>query len=82
MNDLIDESDPDTDLPNIAHAFQSKLILIKVHRTLWVISFNWNKFSAAERARTEYPALDWLHLAGLIHDMGKVMAFYDELQWA
>lgn len=37
---------------------------------------------AAERARQEYPELDWLHLVGLIHDMGKVMAFYDEPQWA
>jgi len=59
LNDLIDESDPDTDLPNIVHAFQS-----------------------AERARAEYPHLDWLHLTALIHDLGKVMAFYDEPQWA
>lgn len=59
MNDLIDESDPDIDLPNIVHAFQT-----------------------AERARLEYPEWDWLHLTGLIHDLGKVMAFYDEPQWA
>lgn len=59
LNDLVDESDPDIDLPNIVHAFQ-----------------------AAERARTEYPNLDWLHLTALIHDLGKVMAFYDEPQWA
>lgn len=38
--------------------------------------------SAAERARAEYPDLDWLHLTALIHDLGKVMAFYDEPQWA
>lgn len=37
---------------------------------------------AAERARAEYPELDWLHLTALIHDMGKVMAFYGEPQWA
>lgn len=59
MNDLVDESDPDIDLPNIIHAFQT-----------------------AERAREEFPDLDWLHLTGLIHDLGKVMAFYDEPQWA
>ncbi|XP_039961692.1 inositol oxygenase [Bactrocera neohumeralis] len=59
LNDLVDESDPDIDLPNIVHAFQ-----------------------AAERAREEYPELDWLHLTALIHDLGKVMAFYDEPQWA
>ena len=59
LNDLIDESDPDIDLPNIVHAFQ-----------------------AAERARSEYPQHDWLHLTALIHDLGKVMAFFDEPQWA
>lgn len=37
---------------------------------------------AAERARAEYPELDWLQLTALIHDMGKVMAFYGEPQWA
>jgi inositol oxygenase len=59
LNDLVDESDPDTTLPNIVHAFQ-----------------------AAEQAREEFPELDWLHLTGLIHDLGKVMAFYGEPQWA
>lgn len=59
LNDLVDESDPDLDLPNIVHAFQT-----------------------AERAREEFPELDWLHLTGLIHDLGKVMAFYGEPQWA
>lgn len=46
----------------------------------------WNTFNichtAAERARDEYPDHDWLHLTALIHDLGKVMAFYDEPQWA
>lgn len=55
LNDLIDESDPDTTLPNIVHAFQT-----------------------AERAREEFPQHDWLHLTGLIHDLGKIMAFYGE----
>lgn len=59
LNDLIDESDPDINLPNIIHAFQS-----------------------AERARLEFPEHDWLHLTALIHDLGKVMAFYGEPQWA
>lgn len=78
MNDLVDESDPDTDLPNIVHAFQT-----------------------AELIRKEHPDLDWFHLTGLIHDLGKVrdwptkfhvflddsllaqvMAFYGEPQWA
>lgn len=56
LNDLVDESDPDTSLPNIVHAFQT-----------------------AERARAEFPEHDWIHLTGLIHDLGKIMAFYGEL---
>ncbi|CAK1541805.1 unnamed protein product [Leptosia nina] len=58
MNELVDESDPDLDLPNIVHAFQT-----------------------AERIRRDHPDDDWFHLIGLIHDVGKVMAFYDEPQW-
>ena len=49
LNDLVDESDPDVDVPNIVHAFQT-----------------------AERIRADYPDLDWFHLTGLIHDLGKV----------
>ena len=59
LNDLIDESDGDLQLPNIVHAFQT-----------------------AERLRRDYPEHGWLHLTGLIHDMGKIMAFYGEPQWA
>merc|ERR1711892_552104 len=59
LNELVDESDPDLDLPNIVHAFQT-----------------------AERIREEHPDKDWYHLVGLIHDMGKIMAFYGEPQWA
>ncbi|CAH0713540.1 unnamed protein product, partial [Brenthis ino] len=58
LNELVDESDPDTDLPNIVHAFQT-----------------------AERIREDYPNDDWFQLIGLIHDLGKVMAFYGEPQW-
>jgi inositol oxygenase len=47
LNNLVDESDPDVDMPNIVHAFQT-----------------------AEQIRADYPALDWLHLTGLIHDLG------------
>lgn len=57
LNELVDESDPDTTLPNIVHAFQT-----------------------AERARAEFPEHDWLHLTALIHDAGKIMAFYGELK--
>lgn len=59
LNNLIDESDPDVDLPNIIHAFQT-----------------------AESIREAHPDLDWFHLTGLIHDLGKLMALYDEPQWS
>lgn len=58
LDNLIDESDPDTDLPNSVHAFQT-----------------------AERMRRRYPDKDWMHLVGLIHDVGKVMALWGEPQW-
>ncbi|KAL1500975.1 hypothetical protein ABEB36_006385 [Hypothenemus hampei] len=58
LNELVDTSDPDVDIPNIVHAFQT-----------------------AERIRNDFPKDDWFHLTGLIHDAGKVMAFYDEPQW-
>jgi len=58
LNDLIDESDPDLDLPNIIHAYQT-----------------------AERIRLDHPNEDWFQLVGLVHDLGKIMAFYDEPQW-
>merc|ERR1712241_1046239 len=59
LNELVDESDPDIDLPNIIHAFQT-----------------------AEQIRAKYPDKEWFQLTGLIHDLGKIMAFYDEPQWA
>ncbi|XP_018325438.1 inositol oxygenase [Agrilus planipennis] len=58
LNNLVDESDPDNDIPNIVHAFQT-----------------------AERIRQDHPDLDWFQLTGLVHDLGKVMAFYNEPQW-
>jgi len=59
LNNVVDESDPDTDLPNIVHAFQT-----------------------AERIREKHPDKPWFQLTGLIHDLGKIMAFYDEPHWA
>lgn len=58
LNKLVDESDPDVDVPNSIHAFQT-----------------------AERIRQCHPDLDWMHLTGLIHDLGKVIAVWGESQW-
>jgi len=51
LDDLVDDSDPDVDIPNSIHDFQT-----------------------AERIREQWPDLDWFHLVGLLHDLGKVMA--------
>lgn len=58
LNTLVDDSDPDTDLPQIEHALQT-----------------------AEAIRRDgHPR--WFILTGLIHDLGKVLNFYGEPQWA
>ena len=62
LNNIVDESDPDLDLPQYVHAFQT-----------------------AEGLRAQYPEHDWLHLVGLIHDLGKILAhpsYGNEPQWA
>jgi len=39
-------------------------------------------YQTAERMRAAHPNEPWLHLAGLIHDLGKVMSVWGEHQWA
>ena len=58
LNELVDDSDPDTDLPQIQHALQT-----------------------AEKIR-QAGGPDWMQLAGLIHDAGKMLCFCGEPQWA
>ncbi len=58
LNQLVDDSDPDTDLDQFQHLLQT---------------------SEAIRA-DGHP--DWMVLAGLIHDMGKVLCLFGEPQWA
>ncbi|KAB2612923.1 inositol oxygenase 1-like [Pyrus ussuriensis x Pyrus communis] len=62
LNEVVDESDPDLDEPEIVHLLQT-----------------------AEAIRKDYPNEDWLHLTGLIHDLGKVLllpSFGELPQWA
>lgn len=55
---LVDESDPDVNVPQSYHAYQT-----------------------AEALRKDgFPR--WLILTGFIHDLGKILAFYGEPQWA
>ena len=58
LNQLVDDSDPYTDLDQFQHLLQT---------------------SEAIRA-DGHP--DWMVLAGLFHDMGKVLCLFDEPQWA
>ncbi len=58
LNQLVDDSDPDTNLPQIEHLLQT---------------------SEAIR-RDGLP--DWFVLAGLIHDLGKILCLWNEPQWA
>jgi inositol oxygenase len=58
LNQLVDDSDPDTDLDQFQHLLQT-----------------------SEAIRGDgHP--DWMVLAGLFHDMGKVLCLFDEPQWA
>jgi inositol oxygenase len=58
LNTLVDDSDPDTSLPQIEHCLQT----------------------AEAMRRDGHP--QWMQLAGLIHDLGKVLCLYGEPQWA
>ena len=41
---------------------------------------NIHAFQTAERLRQDYPEDDWLHLVGLIHDLGKILSLFGEPQ--
>lgn len=58
LNKLVDDSDPDIDLPQIEHLLQTAEAIRKDGREPWFI------------------------LAGLIHDLGKILCLWDEPQWA
>lgn len=58
LNTLVDDSDPDIDLPQIEHLLQTA-----------------EAIRAAGRPR-------WYILAGLIHDLGKILCLWQEPQWA
>lgn len=71
LNELVDESDPDTSLPNSVHAMQTaEAIRADVD-------------NLAKELDIRAHDLDWMILVGLIHDMGKAFALYTEFaQWA
>ncbi len=58
LNTLVDDSDPDIDLPQIEHLLQTAEAIRADNRPRWFI------------------------LAGLIHDLGKILCLWGEPQWA
>ena len=58
LNQLVDDSDPDLDLPQIEHLLQT-----------------------AEAIRAAGKP-EWYVLAGLVHDLGKILCIWGEPQWA
>lgn len=43
---------------------------------------SYHAYQTAEGLRAQYPDLDWLHLTGLIHDLGKMMGKWGEPQFS
>jgi inositol oxygenase len=71
LDKLIDESDPDFNLPNSCHAFQ----------TAESIRSSLARIAAEMNVNIE--ELDWLVLVGLLHDIGKIDALLRNVpQWA
>ncbi len=58
LNQLVDDSDPDIDLPQIEHLLQTAEAIRADGRPRWFI------------------------LAGLVHDLGKILCLWGEPQWA
>ena len=58
LNTLIDDSDPDTDVPQLEHLLQTSEAIRKDGCPRWFV------------------------LAGLVHDLGKLLCLYGEPQWA
>ena len=58
FNQLVDDSDPDTDISQLGHLLQTSEQILRDGRPRWFI------------------------LAGLIHDLGKVLSLFGEPQWA
>ncbi|XP_028157263.1 uncharacterized protein LOC114350600 [Ostrinia furnacalis] len=74
LNELVDESDPDTDLPNIVHAFQTAERIREDHPDddwFHLTGLIHDLGKTAESIREDHPDDDWFHLTGLIHDLGK-----------
>lgn len=71
LDNLIDQSDPDTSLPNSVHALQTAEAIRK------------DLPQIAQLLKTDIDAIDWFPLVGLLHDLGKIDALLRQVpQWA
>ncbi|XP_077196648.1 inositol oxygenase [Paroedura picta] len=43
---------------------------------------SYHAYQTSEGIRKAHPDKDWFHLAGLMHDLGKILALHGEPQWA
>ncbi len=73
LDEFVDDSDPDVSLPVCVCDYWYSQIdvpnLIHAYQT-------------AERIRHSHPDKPWLQLTGLIHDFGKIMSVWGEVQFA
>jgi inositol oxygenase len=88
LNEVVDDSDPDLDLPQVtaadltlssctvsADSFLSHALRSQIQHLL----------QTAEACRKLHPDKPWFHLAGFMHDIGKILAhpdFGSQAQWA
>jgi inositol oxygenase len=87
LDSIIDDSDPDSELPQIVHAYQTSISLKNKSLDLFYIKslfskLEWDNLTESKRIyfsksiKNFYNNIcnwDWLPLIGLIHDMGKVL---------
>ncbi len=94
LNEVVDDSDPDTAFPQIEHLLQTAEAIraaypdvrsgcvVILHVCIYTLVLNTHVHSI----HTHTPQKDdWFHLTGLLHDLGKVLAhpaFGSQPQWA
>lgn len=78
LDNIVDESDPDVSPPpHFCPIVMNSPLSLQTSLPNSVHSFQ-----TAERIREQHPELDWFHLTGLIHDVGKIIAVWGEPQYA
>ena len=80
LNDLVDESDPDLDLPNIIHAFQTAEQIRAKHPDK-----EWFQLTGLIHDLGKVSTLNFVYIKSAyfscLFTFCQIMAFYDEPQW-